>query len=86
MAADGYLPRWLIMGDGPPRAAIAAQAVVSLAMLWSASFEWFLTYIGFTLGLSTAATVLGLIRLRLREGPTFVWLVGLGCRWPSFWG
>jgi amino acid transporter len=70
MAADGYLPRSLAMKGGPPRAAIAAQALVSLAMLWSASFEWFLTYIGCTLGLSTAATVVGLIRLRLREGPS----------------
>jgi protein-S-isoprenylcysteine O-methyltransferase Ste14 len=71
MAADGYLPRWLMMGTQPPRAAIALQTMVSLAMLWSASFEWLLTYIGFTLGLSTAATVLGLVRLRLREGPSF---------------
>ena len=70
MAADGYLPRWLKMGDQPPVAGIALQTIASLAMLWSASFEWFLTYIGFTLGLSTAATVAGLIRLRLREGPS----------------
>ena len=28
-----------------------------------------LTYIGFTLGISTAASVIGLIRLRLKEGP-----------------
>ena len=71
MAADGYLPRWLIMRDRPPRGAIALQAAVALAMLWSASFEWFLTYIGFTLGLSTAVTVLGLVKLRIREGPGF---------------
>ena len=38
-------------------------------MLWSATFESLLTYIGFTLGLCTAAAVAGLIRLRLREGP-----------------
>jgi APA family basic amino acid/polyamine antiporter len=77
MAADGYLPRWLAMGSGPPRGAIAVQAAVALAMLWSASFEWFLTYIGFTLGLSTAVTVLGLVKLRLREGPRLA-VVG----WP----
>ena len=77
MAADGYLPRWLIMRDRPPRGAIAFQAVVATAMLWSASFEWFLTYIGFTLGLSTAVTVLGLIRLRIREGPGLI-IIG----WP----
>lgn len=82
MAADGFLPRWLMMGEGPPRAAIALQSALALAMLWSASFEWLLTYIGFTLGLSTAATVLGLIRLRLIEGPRlpvpgWPWVPGL---------
>jgi APA family basic amino acid/polyamine antiporter len=69
MAADGYLPRWLAVTHSPPRAAIAVQAVIALVMLWSATFDWLLTYIGFTLGLSTAAAVLGLIVLRLREGP-----------------
>jgi APA family basic amino acid/polyamine antiporter len=68
MAADGYLPRWLRAGGGPPRAAVCLQCVVALGMLWSAAYESLLTYIGFTLGLSTAATVLGLLRLRRREG------------------
>jgi APA family basic amino acid/polyamine antiporter len=82
MAADGYLPRWLIMGDGPPRAAIAFQSALALVMLWSASFEWLLTYIGFTLSLSTLGTVLGLIVLRRREGarlpvPGWPWVPGL---------
>jgi basic amino acid/polyamine antiporter, APA family len=41
-----------------------------------------LTYIGFTLGLSTAATVLGLVRLRRREGvslrvPGWPWVPAL---------
>jgi basic amino acid/polyamine antiporter, APA family len=69
MAADGYLPRWLAAGEGPPRAAIALQAVLALAMLWTATYGQLLTAIGFTLSLSTAATVAGLMRLRLREGP-----------------
>ena len=82
MADDGYLPHWLRMGNHPPRGAIALQATTATIMLWSASFEWFLTYIGFTLGLSTAATVLGLVRLRLREGLGFAvvgwpWIPGL---------
>ena len=72
MASDGYLPRCLAMGIGPPRLAIALQAGAAMAMLWSGSFEWFLSYIGFTLGVSTAVTVLGLMRLRLREGPSLL--------------
>ncbi|PYI82802.1 MAG: amino acid permease, partial [Verrucomicrobia bacterium] len=82
MAADGYLPQWLAMKGGPPRAAILLQAGIALVMLWSTTFEWLLTYIGFTLGLSTAVTVLGLIVLRLREGaqlrvPGWPWVPGL---------
>ena len=68
MAADGYFPRWLAAPGGPPRAAIAFQLLIALALLWSAAYESLLTYIGFTLGLSTAATVFGLIVLRRREG------------------
>jgi len=71
MAADGYLPRWLRTETGPPRAAVYFQCVLALLLLWTATFEGLLTYIGFTLGLSTAATVLGLARLRLRDGVDF---------------
>lgn len=71
MASDGYLPRWLASGRTPPRRAIGLQALMALTFLWTASFEWLLTYIGFTLGVSTAAAVVGLIRLRLREGDRF---------------
>jgi basic amino acid/polyamine antiporter, APA family len=72
MASDGYLPGWLAQGAGPPRKAMTLQTVVALVILWSSSFEWLLTYIGFTLGLSTAMTVLGLMLLRLREGKRVV--------------
>lgn len=68
MAADGCVPRLFAATAGPPRRAIILQSVVALALLWSATFETLLTYIGFTLSLATAATVTGLIRLRLREG------------------
>jgi len=79
MAADGYFPRWLAAPEGPPRAAIAFQLLIALALLWSAAYESLLTYIGVTLGLSTAATVFGLIVLRRREGerlpvPGWPWL------------
>lgn len=68
MAADGCLPRWLQASDAPPRAAIFFQGLIALVMLWTTTYESLLTYIGFTLGLSTAATVVGLMRLRRREG------------------
>lgn len=68
MAADGYLPRWLRAADGPPRAAVLLQGGLALVMLWTSTYEGLLTYIGFTLGLCTAATVVGLMWLRRREG------------------
>lgn len=70
MAADGCLPRWLAANGETPRAAIALQAGLALAMLWTATYQSLLTYIGFTLGLCTAGTVVGLMRLRRREGPS----------------
>ena len=70
MAEDGYLPSWLrFPAEGPPRTAILFQTLVALVLLWSVTFKGLLTYIGFTLGLCTAGAVVGLVRLRLREGP-----------------
>lgn len=67
MAADGYLPRFLAARTGqPPRAALLLQLAVALALVWTARYDSLLTYVGFMLGLSSAATVLGLVRLRLR--------------------
>lgn len=72
MAAAGHLPRWLAAGDGPPRAAIAFQTIIAIGLLWSAAYEQLLTFIGFTLGLSAATTVFGLIVLRRREGASVI--------------
>ncbi len=68
MAADGYLPKFFAHQSGPPRTSIVLQLILALIMLWSATFDSLLTYIGFTLGISTAATVLGLVVLRIKEG------------------
>jgi hypothetical protein len=68
MAIDGELPRLFRAQAGVPRLAIAMRCTLALALMWSASFKSLLTYIGFTLNLCAAATVVGLIRIRLREG------------------
>ncbi len=69
MAQDGFLPRWFSGHDnGAPRRATFLQCALALGLLWSSGFRELLTYIGFTLGLSSAATVYGLVRLRLKEG------------------
>lgn len=67
MAADGYLPKWL-RSNPNFRSAIAFQSAIALILIWTATFKMLLTYIGFTLSLSTAATVIGLMKIRLKEG------------------
>ncbi len=70
MAADGYLPRSLAACGGPPRIATLFQLALALGLLWTASYQSLLTFIGFTLNLSTVAIVTGLIRERRRVGPS----------------
>ena len=53
--------------DGLPVAAIAAQSLMALAFIWTASFESILVFAGFSLGLSTLITVAGVFVLRWRR-------------------
>ena len=55
----------LIDAPGP---AVAFQVGLAIAVLWLTGLREMLSYIGFTLGLSAAATVGGLFALRWREG------------------
>jgi APA family basic amino acid/polyamine antiporter len=62
--------------------ALLAQLGLGLLALWTATFEGILTYVGFTLGISTLATIIGLCRIRLKEGPAlhvpgWPWVPGL---------
>ena len=83
MAADGLLPRSFCATAGrPPRVALLAQLGLGLLALWTSTFEGILTYVGFTLGISTLATIVGLCRIRLKEGPAlpvpgWPWVPGL---------
>jgi amino acid transporter len=83
MAADGLLPRVFAAKAGrPPRVALVAQLSLGLLALWSSTFEHILTYVGFTLGISMLATIVGLCRLRLKEGdklhvPGWPWVPGM---------
>lgn len=67
---EDYKPlAWLRMRTrhGGPAVAVALQAAVAMLMAATASFEFILGYIGFTLSLFTGLTVLGLFVLRRRE-------------------
>jgi APA family basic amino acid/polyamine antiporter len=68
MAEDGVFPGLFARGTDVPTAAVALQAVLAVAVVWVSGLSALLGYIGFTLGLSAAATVGGLIALRRREG------------------
>jgi APA family basic amino acid/polyamine antiporter len=83
MAADGFLPRVLAQRPGQtPRLALLAQVVIGIAALWLAAFASLLTYVGFTLGLVFAATVVGLMWQRHKRGsslkvPGWPWMPAL---------
>jgi amino acid transporter len=68
MAADGLFPKIFATGKDVPLAAIALQATGAIAIAWATDVKTLLEYIGFTLGLSSAAAVVGLMMLRHRLG------------------
>jgi APA family basic amino acid/polyamine antiporter len=76
MAEDGLFPKLFSAGDEVPGTAVALQVGLALVVLWISDLAELLSFIGFTLGLSAAATVGGLIALRLREGPERVPIPG----------
>jgi len=83
MAEDGLFPRWIGVAKEVPRAAVALQVGLAVIVAWVSGLRELLGYIGFTLGISAAATVGALIALRRREGPVQVpvpgypWVPGL---------
>jgi APA family basic amino acid/polyamine antiporter len=83
MAEDGLFPRRLGVAKEVPTAAVALQVGLAVLVAWVSGLRELLGYIGFTLGISAAATVAALIALRRREGPLRVpvpgypWVPGL---------
>ncbi|MCY4200145.1 MAG: amino acid permease [Gammaproteobacteria bacterium] len=53
---------------GVPTVAILVQSALSLVFVFTATLEQVLVFAGFTLGVSTFLTVLGVLVLRVREG------------------
>ena len=69
MAEDGLFPPMFGRGREVPGPAVALQCLLAVAVVWLTGLAELLSYIGFTLGLSAAATVVGLLIIRWREGP-----------------
>jgi APA family basic amino acid/polyamine antiporter len=78
MAQDGLFPRRLAFQGEVPRLAVALQVAAAIVVVWVAELRALIGTIGFTLGLCAAAAVVGLVRLRLREGRERVPIPG----WP----
>jgi len=83
MAADGLFPARLVPGDEVPRGAIALQVGLALVAFFVAELRELMSYVGFLLGLSTAATV-GCLFLpdpagadTSRAAPGMPWIPGL---------
>ncbi|HLU48641.1 MAG TPA: amino acid permease, partial [Planctomycetota bacterium] len=69
MAEDGLFPRWFRGTRDVPTGAVLFQAALAIAIVWLSELRALLDYAGFTLGISAAATVIGLLLHRLRHGP-----------------
>ena len=78
MAEDGMFPRVFRFDGRAPAAAVALQGSLAVLVIWVSGLAGLLAYLGFTLGLSAAATVLGLVRQRRREGAAALPVPG----WP----
>ena len=68
MADDGLMPAILRFKDNVPVSAIAMQAILAIVVVWTTQLRELLSYLGFTLGLSTVVTVVSLfIVVRKRQ-------------------
>ena len=68
MADDGVLPAVLKFTGEVPRAAMLLQALLALVVVWISSLQQLLSYLGFTLGLSSVMTVASLFVIVRRDG------------------
>lgn len=68
MAEDGLLPEALRFTRHTPDISIAMQAILAIIVVWITGLRELLSYLGFTLGLSAAATIASLF-LIVRRTP-----------------
>jgi APA family basic amino acid/polyamine antiporter len=57
MTSDGVMPNWLVGQGREPRLAILVQAILAIVVLYFASLQQMLGYLGLTLSLCAAVTV-----------------------------
>lgn len=76
MADDGLFPKRLAFSGEVPAAAIWLQVALAVLVLWVSGLRSQLTNLGWILGLFTALAVVGLLRLRAKEGAESVPIPG----------
>ena len=76
MAADGLFPRSFAFTGQTPRRAIWLQVFLAVLILWASGLRAQLTNLGWILSVFTALSVVGLVRLRRREGADRVPIFG----------
>ncbi len=80
MAEDGLMPRILRFKEEAPGGAVALQAVLAITLVWLTGLRELLSYLGFTLGLSSAVTVASLFvvvrrrKIDTRQLPGYPWV------------
>ena len=67
MADDGLFPGALKFNRETPDIAIVLQAVLAIVVVWVSGLRELLSYLGFTLGLSAAATICSLFVISRRD-------------------
>ena len=79
MASDGLMPAFLRFDGKAPAAAVSAQALLSIAVVWLSGLRELLSYLGFTLGLSMVITIASLFVIgrdrncEVRDFPGYPW-------------
>jgi APA family basic amino acid/polyamine antiporter len=68
MAEDGLMPAWMDFQGPVPARATLAQALLAMVVVWLTDLRELLSYLGFTLGLCTAATI-GCLFVMARRDP-----------------
>jgi len=67
MAADNVFPRFFHSENSVPKNAIILQVVLALAVMWMSNLRELLSYMGFSLMISSAATIGSLFLLKIKR-------------------
>ncbi len=73
MAEDGLMPGWLRFQKKTPQSAILLQAGLAMIVISISTLKQLLSYLGFTLSLSSALTVASLFWIKRQRGQS-VWI------------